>query len=235
MVPQVFHRTVGGQKALASQYQHNQNVPDSKTKHPSQFYSTVHTPCLVGNDLTKILDLFPPPELHIHTGITQHVIREIDEKWGPKDSHQMLQWLSDHDIKQIKFTYNGNACRDFLNFKLEALKNDLPPELHKYVTVLEKFKLVKDACFSDYLAPNYKDCIAEFKAAFESCMDEFPKSHILLTHVPEFCDKYQRGLGKFSEQTSEAVHSGYKEVYKNFKMFPDGHLRAVIKYNVQNI
>ena len=230
MVPVLYDRRVGNQKALAAAYQEAQS--SSQPKHAMLFYSTVNTPCLVGPDDMLILDLFPPPELHIFTGVIQHVIAELNEQWG---CNRLKTWLFDNGIKQKKFTYQGPACKALLNTKLQALKTAVPSHLQKYVVVLEKFRLVKDSCFSDTLAPNYKECIHDFKLALLSCMKEFPKAHILWTHVPEFCDKYQRGLAIYSEQCSETVHKEYNKVYKNYKSFPDGHLQAVLKYNVQNM
>ena len=137
---------------------------------------------------------------------------------------------------QINFAYNGNACRDILNKKLDDMKTAVPDELKKYVTVLERLKNVKDACFSYHLDPNFKQIIADFEQAWDNIMNEkYPKAHILTTHVPMFCEKERRGLGIVSEQTSEAIHKGYTAVYKNYKRFQDGHYRAVFKYNSKHL
>ena len=43
------------------------------------------------------------------------------------------------------------------------------------------------------------------------------KVHILIDHVPDFCEAKQKGLGYFSEQASEAVHCNFKNTFKNMR------------------
>ena len=228
--PEQKLRTLGFQKEQAAKYKNTKC-------HAVQSYSTTDPPLFNGPDNMPALQLFPPPELHILIGITEKVIDRINSKWGG-NGKKMHDWLASTTPKicQIHYAYNGNACRDILNLKLESMKIALPDNLKKYVTVLEKLKNVKDACFSFYLDPNFKEIIADFKNTWDTIMNvKYPKAHILTAHVPMFCEKERRGLGIFSEQTGEAVHSGYTEVYKNYKRYQDGHYRAVLKYNSMHL
>ena len=227
--PETRLRTLGFQKEQAEKHQ---SAPANK-RHPCLTYSTIDPPLFKGPDAMPVLQLFPPPELHILIGITEKVITKINDNWGGSGK-RLCEWLATTEPKifQKNFAYNGNACRDILNKKLDDMKTALPDELKKYVIVLEKLKNVKDACFSHHLDPNFKQIIADFEQSWESIMlERYPKAHILTAHVPMFCDKERRGLAIFSEQTAEAVHHGYTQVYKNYKVFQDGHYRAVLKYN----
>ena len=227
--PEVRPRTLDFQREQAAKHQ-------SQKTHPCLTYSTIDPPLFNGPNM-PILQLFPPPELHILLGITDKVIKTINSKWGG-NGHLLCDWLSTFEpkIHQKHFAYNGNACRNILDLKLVDMKIALPDHLKKYVTVLEKLKSVKDACFSHYLDPNFKEIIADFAQTWDSVMNEkYPKAHILAVHVPYFCEKENRGLAIYSEQTSEAVHCGYTEVYKNYRAFQDGHYRAVLKYNSMHL
>ena len=67
------------------------------------------------------------------------------------------------------------------------------------------------------------------------------KVHILIDHVPDFCEAKQKGLGYFSEQASEAVHCNFKNTFKNYNVdeknpsFPTNLCAATMKYNVKHL
>jgi hypothetical protein len=44
-----------------------------------------------------------------------------------------------------------------------------------------------------------------------------PKLHAIFFHIPQFCEKEQKGLGFFCEQASEAVHSDFKKTWNRYK------------------
>ena len=68
------------------------------------------------------------------------------------------------------------------------------------------------------------------------------KIHAVFHHIQEFCDKKKMGLGYYSEQAAESIHSDFKSVWKNFDIRDTNHpnygqhlLRAVVAYNSQHL
>ena len=238
----VYPRTIGSQKLLADQF----SSATGAMKNPINFYSTPFKPLIPGPNSQRITYKNPPPELHILEGIGNNLLCKCNKDLGGdgKQYNPLFDWLNGQGIYRRNFTYQGNSIRDVLDFHLDSLRDWLPAKLHKYVDVFEQLKLIKDSCFGFILAPDYKVHIAEFKKVFlEAGFDEFPKVHILWTHVPEFCDMERRGLGIFSEQTGEAVHEGFAGVLKNYnpnhqqnqRLFGKTFFEAVKKYNSMNI
>ena len=45
----------------------------------------MHEPLINGKDEEKIIDLIYIPELHIHIGITNRLIRELNDRWEERD------------------------------------------------------------------------------------------------------------------------------------------------------
>lgn len=49
-----------------------------------------------------------------------------------------------------------------------------------------------------------------------------PKLHILKFYVSEFCEVLQEGLANYSEQTTEAIHKDFDNIWQNYKR-PENH------------
>lgn len=64
-----------------------------------------------------------------------------------------------------------------------------------------------------------------------------PKVHAVYHHVIDFCENQQMGLGSYSEQASESVHSDFGVTWKNYKVgvdheqFPIKLCKSVCFYN----
>ena len=56
-------RTLGRLRELAQKFE-NSDEKDAK-----EYFNTIHQPIIQGEDHVFILDLLPPPELHLHIGI----------------------------------------------------------------------------------------------------------------------------------------------------------------------
>ena len=136
---------------------------------------------------------------------------------------------------------NGNACKKVL-LKLDSLRRHVPRRLSKFVSALEEFETVRNSCFGQELHPDYKLNIIRFSKAYDQLgVPRTNKVHILVDHVPDFCDSKGKGLGFYSEQASEAVHCDYKKTWKNHKVhetnpkFPSNLLAATLKYNCKHL
>ena len=115
----------------------------------------------------------------------------------------MKKWLHDNNIQRENYRngqLNGNSCKMLLS-KLDKLRSRVPRRLGKFVEALVMFDEVRKSCFGQTLLPSFKLDIERFRKAYERLGAPFTnKIHVLLAHVPEFCEKTQKGLGYFSEQ-----------------------------------
>ncbi len=90
------------------------------------------------------------------------------------------------------------------------------------------------------MADIFRETIDQFKPAYLALnVTISPKNHVIFDHVTQFCEEKKSGLGKFSEQASESVHSDFKKTWENVKVNSDsfGRLlnRAILKYNILHL
>ena len=69
-----------------------------------------------------------------------------------------------------------------------------------------------------------------------------PKVHAVFHHVGEFCGMVNKGLGPWSEQAAESLHSDFTKMWQNYKLRDTDHdqygerlLDAIITYNSQHM
>ena len=197
-------RTLGMQRRLAEKFRQAKGIQADAI----HFYSTSRPPLLPGPDSKLMIDLLIPPEMHLMTGTVNNTLASIDKEWLPKNS--LDNWISDVKLERGQFGLNGNSARDLLNKHLSDLEDSVPLSCLKYVRILQALKEVKDACFSKELLPWYRQSIAKFKGAFEkNNIKVYPKAHIIIDHVGDFCEKERQGLGLFSEQSFESFHRNF--------------------------
>ena len=187
-------RTLGG---LRREYSHFESAgcPLGKAKY---FYNVVHPPLIEGEDNVFIKDIFVPPELHIFTGIVNHI---IDFLITLTPSDLIINYFKSKNIVRASYhggKFEGNQCSKIMN-KLDEMELMLQTS-QNFITIvncipiidlLRKFKVVKSSCFSYDLSLNYKDVIRSFEESYRSLnISVTPKAHILFVHVPEFCEKW---------------------------------------------
>ena len=57
----------------------------ARVKKAANFKNCVHDPLIKGAGHEKIIDLIYIPELHIHIGITNRLVRELNSRWEERD------------------------------------------------------------------------------------------------------------------------------------------------------
>lgn len=69
-----------------------------------------------------------------------------------------------------------------------------------------------------------------------------PKVHAVIWHVPQFCARFNEGLGRCSEQAGESVHHDFAKTWENYKLKSLSHpeygnslKRAVCAYNGRHL
>ena len=124
----------------------------------------------------------------------------MNENWG---ENRGGAWLEKNNIQKQNYRngeLDGNACKKIL-LKLDQLRSQVPRRLARFVDALEAFNKVREACFSQELDPGFKIYISNFEKAYKKLgVPMTNKVHILVAHVPDFCERNGMGLGFFSEQ-----------------------------------
>ena len=222
-------RTLGRIRALVAEF----NDAGRPIKKAQLFKNCINLPLLNGTDDQFIVDLLPPPELHLHLGITNKLFDTLNERVG---NNKIFEWANQKNI--VRAQYRGSS-------RVTAIGKSKRCCSRKFAMLCishGKFNIVRKACFGKQLAPGYKESIEEFKTAFLKLnISIFPKIHALFVHVPQFCDRKKVGLGGFSEQASESVHSDFRKIWERFKLpldhqdYSQNLLRTVLKYNSQHI
>ena len=97
------------------------------------------------------------------------------------------------------------------------------------------------------LDPDYLKMIENLRRSFDVInsnfdITEIPKLHIIQTHVHQFLAKTWRALGELSEQSLEAAHSLFADVWKKYQMknisaanYNTRYYRAVMDFNANSI
>ena len=75
------------------------------------------------------------------------------------------------------------------------------------------------ACYGQELHPDFEEKIEKFTEAYLSLkINVTLKIHAVMHHVTKFCHLTSRGVGPWSEQSSEAIHHDFKQTWKRFKI-----------------
>uniref|UniRef100_A0A1I8HAM9 CCHC-type domain-containing protein n=1 Tax=Macrostomum lignano TaxID=282301 RepID=A0A1I8HAM9_9PLAT len=184
--------TLGSIRHLASEFQ----AAGGHQPLAKNFANCVQPPLLPGSDSAELLDVVPPPELHMMLGIL--------------GGNKAYEWAYEAGICRQQYhggCLEGPACKKLL-LKASELWSVLPPHLKLYATALQDFNAVREACFGQSLAADYSLYIARFQTTCRYLeLSVTPKMHALFDHVPAFCGKYGKGLGSFSEQAVESAHT----------------------------
>lgn len=192
------------------------SLSDSKN-----YFNCVNEPLLksdIRSEEEPILNIIPPPELHLLMGTFNRIFQEMKSIWP--DVERM--WSERFYAKPVGYhggsNFTGGDCRKLL-LNVDSLAAICPIGILPFVDSLRKLCHVVDACFGSDLRYDFQEKIAEFETSFlDLGIGITPKVHILLRHVPEFCWRHEKALGRFSEQASESVHVALKEFWKKRKV-----------------
>lgn len=231
------YRTVGSCRENSDAFKNS----GSKKINAKNFYSHVYQPIFTGNPETEIIDIIPPPELHLMLGVVNklygHMLRECEddtEKWA-KSCNVSREFVHGSP------GFAGNACKTLLN-KIDLLRAKCSVHCLKYVRCFNDFSSVVNSCFSSSLDEKFEVYISEFQRSYlDLAIPITPKVHAVFFHVPHFCRKMEKGLGNYSEQAMESVHHDFKNTWMNYKVHhthPDYSsklLRAIQEYNSRHV
>lgn len=190
---------------------------------------------------TLIMDIIPPPELHMMLGSVDTIFKKMMIEF-PEESAQWAKMCNvERKIICGQPAFEGNACKKILN-NVDKLRSICSLGCLKFVSAFDSLKKVVNSCFGMKLDAQFCYYIDEFKNNFERLdIPVTTKLHIIFTHLKQFCLKYNRALGYFSEQVIESVHHDFNVTWSRFKVpkihpnFTKNLLRAVCVYNTEHI
>ena len=196
----------------------------------------------------EILDLCPPPGLHIMLGVVNQQVKALEGVIP----NLVEEWVAYSQAKRVAYhggIFEGNACKalvDNVDF-LEMLVINDPTEhtalAMSIITALRSFGKMRHSCYSKTLQPNFESDIDNYATAIENVVADHDvslilKNHIAKFHVKTWCQRNGIGLGSRSEQTAEASHKRFKKIWQRFKTtgLPFGKqlLKALCVHNAEN-
>ena len=191
-------RTLGSLKASLRPFRNFESVL-AKSKMTG---NVIHEQIISGSDGTLILDIIPPPELHLVLGVN-HLFKTPQSIWSDAE-----MWPSFLNIKQSphhRGQFEGNKCRKLLkNVDLlqQLAKSRSAFQVFGIIDLLRKFDSVLKICFGSVLEADYYEKIDQFKASYLALpnVSVTPKIHAVFHHLKDFIDRQISPLGLYSEQ-----------------------------------
>ena len=194
----------------------------SEAKH---YGNVIHPPIISDNldDSTLVIEVFPPPELHLLIGPVNTLYDGLEKVWPRSE-----EWLNICNVKKTDYhggKFEGNDSRKLLK-KVDQLEGLAPNNkvVKKYAKAFKALNDVVHACYGYDLADDYLVKISSFSVAYLNLkINVTPKIHAVMHHISEFCKKTRRGLGPWSEQASESIHHDFKQTWQRFKINSTDH------------
>ena len=181
-------------------------------------------------DSTLVLSICPPPELHCMLGITFDLYKLLDKELDRNNcSISAIDWAKLVGAEPTAYhggAFTGPDCVKLLQgtAKLKELlqANGILSVGGRVGAALEKFNIVRKACFGVKLDKDYKVALEEFNKAYVATgiQSNSLKAHIVGSHVKQFLDLNKnlgKGLGHWSEQAVEHLHGDFDNMYVGSK------------------
>ena len=171
----------------------------AKAKHTG---NVVHPPILSGADDILILDILPPPELHLLLGVVNHIFQKMKSVWPNAE-----KWPTSFNMKLSPYHGFIEALRKFDAVVKSCFGSDLEDD---YLDKIQQFQ-------DSYLAiPN---------ASVTS------KIHVVFHYIKDFVNRHMSPLGIYSEQVVEAAHQDFSHHRQRYKRLPSHLEYALILKN----
>lgn len=213
----------------------------STIKNAKNYKNCINLPVFTGDENTRILEIIPPPELHLMLGVMNKIVNHMQGEFSKETNEWTNLCNVQREITHGGTGFKGNSCKILLN-KVDSLRAICAVGCLKYVETLQDFQRVVNECFGTQLNPSYRESIKKFKSSYLALgISVTPKVHAVFYHIEDFCENSKRGLGFYSEQAMESVHSDFKTVWNKYKVsethsdYDSRLLKAVIEYNSNHI
>lgn len=221
-------------------------------KQAASCHSTVNKPLFDENPDVKVLEKCVVPELHVMQGFVNHLFwNSLVHLVGRE---KVFIWLKKLNIVPQSYhgeVFEGNDCKRLL----ETADELLDPKIHDsvgyfailpYVTAFKTMNKIVKNSFS-HKVKNKQDLqksINDIKLQLKSIdVTETLKIHVLISHVIECLEfLFEYGLGVWSEQAGESVHSEFLKFWSRYKIndiesegYLDNLFDAVVEFSLRHI
>ena len=241
----------GSERTFNTIIQHFEKFMEEKggsLKFAKEYENAVHIPLL--DEPTqggKVIERIPPMELHLLLGIVNHMFKGLIKCWPDGEF-----WPQRLHIKIEKYhggEFVGNDCLKLLkniNILEEMLDNattwDRKEEALSFVKAFKDFKKVVRACFGILKAEDFKESLSKFKSSYMTLgISITPKVHAVFYHIEEFLENKRFGLGIYSEQSTESLHSKFSVHWSRYKRnlshpkYGDYLLSCIVDFNSKHL
>jgi hypothetical protein len=141
--------------------------------------NVVHPSIVNGQNEKSVLELIPPPELHLLIGPVNTMYFGLKKVWTDCD-----KWLKKCNVQQEAMhggSFNGNNCRTLLK-KIDDLQAMCPIQCLPYVAAFRSFSKVVSSCYSNDLNPDFENHILDFKNKYlDLDISVTPKIHAVFS------------------------------------------------------
>ena len=138
----------------------------------------VHSPLLrPPHESDLIVDLIPPPELHLFLGTFNHLFHEMKKIWPNAE-----QWPQKLGIRVSGYhggQFSGGDCMKLMK-NVDCLAQMCPLFVLPFVSAFRSFQKVVLSCFSTNLSASFRADIEAFRKDYTSLRISItPKVHII--------------------------------------------------------
>jgi hypothetical protein len=209
-----------------------------------KFLNVIHEPLIQAEETSKtVLELIPPMELHLLLGMVNHLYKGLQKIW-----EGVSEWPATLHLNMQAYhggEFAGNDCKKLLNnidlLSELATKHRIAPA-KGFVKAFEHFRRVVHSCFGNNLSADFEIHIKAFQECYLTLpVTVTPKAHAVFHHVSEFVKLHNSGLGQFSEQSTEALHSVFSSHWARYKRSLDNPnygkqlFNCVLDYNCKHL
>jgi hypothetical protein len=234
-------RTIGEIKKQAQDYENKRRVYNPKAS-AKDFKSCVHSPMIQGEDKQMLIEIIPPPQLHLMLRVTNKMFHQLQSSF-PKVAELWLQKIGLVQPQLHGGEFTGNMCRRLLNHAPTLHTIGKKSEIIKFATAFAAFNSVISDCFGQVLHAGFEESIKKFETAYMNTgMAITTAVHIVCVHLIHFCKLKNSSLGRFNEQASEAVHTDFKAMWISAGKVSENHvhfnkhlLDCIIRYNSRHL
>lgn len=245
-------------KHLKDDYFKFKSLGNDKKK-AKECHSTINHPLFIEDGTTEddnlyVLQKCIPPELHLLQGFVNHLFWDGIVKIEEIGKERALLWPNKLGISHKSYQgdiFEGNQCRKLLKEadklqdpKLYGLAG--PFRLQPYIAAFKAMNKIVEKCFAAKKADitDFNKNLKELREALKSTeISQTLKIHIILEHLEEAIIFLNNdGLGLWSEQAGESVHSEFNKYWDRFKInlldepsFINRLKKAVVTFSSQHV
>ncbi|CAH1113805.1 unnamed protein product [Psylliodes chrysocephalus] len=134
-------------------------------KNSKNYKNCVNLSVFTGDKNTRVLEIIPPPELHLILGAVNKIVNHMQGEFQ-QETHEWTKLCNvQREITHGGAGFKGNSCKILLN-KVDSLRAICTVGCLKYVETLKDFHRVVNECFGTQLNPSYRESIRKFKSSY---------------------------------------------------------------------